>query len=90
MGAAALAAAADAVCDCCRGDFTHPRGVGMADNGQSETHAWVASKTVDGEWHRARVVSQQDGQATLVTLDTEETHTVSSDVSAPLFRTFRL
>jgi hypothetical protein len=57
----------------------------MADNGQSETQAWVASKTVDGEWHRARVVSQQDGQATLVTLDTEETHTVPSDVSCPYF-----
>lgn len=52
-----------------------------ADSGGSETHAWVASKTVDGDWLRARVTEQVDGQATLVTLETNETHTVPSDVS---------
>ena len=49
-----------------------------ADSGGSETHAWVASKTVDGDWLRARVTEQVDGQATLVTLETNETHTVPS------------
>ena len=46
------------------------------------TTAWVPSKTVDGEWHLAKVVAQgEDGQVTLETLDTKETHTQPSDVS---------
>jgi hypothetical protein len=44
------------------------------------THAWVPSKTVDGEWLQAVVVSQGDGQVTLETLETKESHTQSSEV----------
>ena len=44
-----------------------------------ETRAWVASKTVDGEWHEARVASQgPDGTVELVTLETKEQHTASA------------
>ena len=37
---------------------------------ESATLCWVADKSVDGEWHRARIVSQnEDGAVTLETLE---------------------
>jgi myosin heavy subunit len=48
-------------------------------SGVEDTRAWVASKTTDGEWLEARVVSQADenGNVTLQTLE-GETHTQPS------------
>lgn len=46
-----------------------------------DTLAWVASKTIDGEWHRAKVVTTtEDGTVTLETLDEKEMHTALSEV----------
>ena len=57
----------------------------MTDSDQ--TTAWVPSKTVDGEWHLAKVVAQgEDGMVTLETIDTQESHTQPSDVSGAALR----
>ena len=48
----------------------------------ASTLAWVASKTVDGEWVQAQVISQEDGTATLKCIETGEVHNCSTDVRA--------
>jgi hypothetical protein len=44
-----------------------------------DTRAWVASKTIDGEWKEARVVSTgEGGVVTLETLEGKEQHTTKA------------
>ena len=47
---------------------------------ESATLCWVADKSVDGEWHRARIVSQnEDGAVTLETIEAQEEVATTTD-----------